>query len=94
MRWLAELRQVEPNWTTLDIPWRVEVHAHLPEASRYGDCDHYVSNILDTLVGVLYTDDCWVEHIVATRTRDSEEPYVDIFCYSDPSLCGHGDRTP
>jgi len=82
MRWLAELRQVEPNWTTHDIPWEVEIHSHLPPDSIWGDVDHHCSNLLDTLVGVLYSDDCYVERVVLTRTRDAEEPYCDIFAYS------------
>jgi hypothetical protein len=81
LRWLVDLRAADPAWRTHDEPWEVEIHAHLEVGSAYGDIDHYVSNVLDTLVSVLYTDDCWVEHVVLTRTRDvtNDEPYVDIF---------------
>lgn len=69
------------DWKILDEPCSIEIHAHLPPGSDYGDCDHYVSNILDTLSEIVYTDDHWVEHIVLTRSRDAEEPYLDIFVY-------------
>lgn len=78
-RWLEDLGLL---WTKRDEPWEVEIHAHLPPGSDYGDIDHYVSNLLDTLTGVVYTDDRWVERVILTRTRDAEEPYVDLFLYS------------
>jgi Holliday junction resolvase RusA-like endonuclease len=63
------------------------VHAHLPPESDWGDIDHYVSNVLDTMTGVVYTDDKWIERVVLTRTRDAEEPYCDVFVYAP--VLGH-----
>ena len=69
----------------------MEIHGHLQPDSDYGDVDHYISNVLDTLTSVVYVDDDQVERVVATRTRDSEEPYVDLFIY--PAVPGRGDDT-
>jgi Holliday junction resolvase RusA-like endonuclease len=79
------------GWKILEVGelCEVEIHAHLEPGSNYGDVDHYISNVLDTLTSVVYVDDDQVERVVATRTRDSEEPYVDILIY--PSLSGCGD---
>ena len=71
------------GWTIPEA-CEVELHAHLAPGSKHGDCDHYISNLLDTMVPVVFTDDNVVTRIVATLSRDSEEEYVDIFVY--PSL--------
>lgn len=83
LRWLQDLG---PTWSRRDEPLEVELHAHLPVGSDYGDIDHYCSNLLDTLTGVVFSDDKWVERVVLTRTRDADEPYVDIFCFYPPLL--------
>lgn len=67
----------------------VELHAHLPEGSEYWDVDHGISNMLDTMTGIIYEDDSHIERVVATVTRDApqHEAYVDIFIYDSGTLC-------
>jgi len=67
-------------------PCSVEVYSHYLPGSSYGDVDHQLVNILDTLTSVdgsssLLKDDKWIWRVTATVTRDApaDEPYVDVF---------------
>ena len=63
----------------------VDMHFHLPPSAdgHWWDVDHGISNVLDTMTGVVYPDDSLVTRIVATRDYDAPqgEGYVDIFLF-------------
>lgn len=84
-RWMKDGISI-PNEGTFEV----DMYFHLPPDAdgKWWDVDHGISNLLDTLTGVVYEDDSFVERVIATRDYDAPqgEAYVDIFIFWSPPI--------
>jgi crossover junction endodeoxyribonuclease RusA len=70
--WLAKSQGAE----LLEGPVCVRLNVYRPQ--RSGDLDNRIKPLLDSLQGILYTNDDQVEEIHAYRYDDKQNPRVEI----------------